>query len=64
MIEEKRNKLNLEIRGILTIIDMIDGKNSKYEDYIENTLDENLFLEQQLKLVEEAKKRLLEIFMD
>ena len=24
-IEEKRNRLNLELRGLLSIIDMIDG---------------------------------------
>lgn len=61
-IEEKRNKLNLEIRSLLSIIDLIDGNNKKYEDYITNSLDEIEFLEQQIKLVNEAKERLINIF--
>ena len=78
LIEEKRNKLNLDIRGILAIIDLIDGKEKEYEDYItiveekeevnetilENSLDENGFLDQQIKLVEEVKERLINIFKD
>ena len=32
VIEEKRNKLNLEIRKILAIINMIDGNKKEYED--------------------------------
>ena len=62
LIEEKRNKLNLDIRGILSIVDLIDGKEKEYEDYITNSLDENGFLDQQIKLVEEAKERLINIF--
>lgn len=61
-IEEKRNKLNLEIRSLLSIIDLIDGNNKEYEDYITNSLDEIEFLEQQTKLVNEAKERLINIF--
>ncbi len=34
LIEEKRNKLNLDIRGILAVIDLIDDKEKEYEDYI------------------------------
>lgn len=60
--EEKRNKLNLEIRSLLSIIDLIDGNNKEYEDYITNSLDEIEFLEQQIKLVNEAKERLINIF--
>ena len=26
-IEEKRNKLNLELRSLLSVVDMIDGQN-------------------------------------
>ena len=61
LIEEKRNKLNLDIRGILALI---DGKEKEYEDYITNSLDENGFLDQQIKLVEEVKERLINIFKD
>ena len=37
---------------------------SLYEDYITNSLDENGFLDQQIKLVEEVKERLINIFKD
>ncbi len=64
VIEEKRNKLNLEIRKILTIIDMIDGNKKEYEDYKTNSLNEIGFLDQQLKLVKEIEDRLVTIFKD
>ena len=41
-----------------------DGKEKEYEDYITNSLDENGFLDQQIKLVEEVKERLINIFKD
>lgn len=63
-IEQKRNQLNLDLRSLLAIIDMIDGKTKDYEDYVENTLNESQFLDQQLQLVVEAKNRLLGIFKD
>lgn len=64
IIEEKRNELNLEIRGLLAVIDLIDGNKKEYEDYITNTLNEIGFLEQQTKLVNEAKERLISVFKD
>ena len=64
LIEEKRNKLNLEIRKILAIIDMIDGNKKEYEDYETNSLNEIGFLDQQLKLVKEIEDRLVAIFKD
>ena len=64
IIEEKRNELNLEIRGLLAVIDLIDGNKKEYEDYITNTLNETGFLEQQTKLVNEAKERLINVFKD
>lgn len=63
-VEEKRNKLNLEIRGLLAIIDMIDGLKEEYSDYKENTLTEEQYLEEQLKLIVEAKTRLVNVFKD
>lgn len=63
-IEEKRNKLNLEIRGLLSIIDMIDGLKGEYNDYKENTLSEEQYLDEQLKLIVEAKTRLINVFKD
>lgn len=64
IIEEKRNKLNLEIRSLLSIIDMIDGKQKEYENYINNSLNEIGFIEQQTTLIEHAKERLINIFKD
>ena len=64
IIEEKRNELNLEIRSLLAVIDLIDGNKKEYEDYITNTLNEIGFLEQQTKLVNEAKERLINVFKD
>ena len=64
VIEEKRNKLNLEIRKILAIIDMIDGNKKEYEDYETNSLNEIGFLDQRLKLVKEIEDRLVAIFKD
>ena len=48
-IEDKRNQLNLELRSLLAIIDLID---------------EIGFLNQQMKLVIDAKNRLLNVFKD
>ena len=64
VIEEKRNILNLEIRKVLGIIDLIDGKQGNYADYIIKSLDENGFLDQQIKLVKEVNERLVNIFKD
>lgn len=61
-IEEKRNKINLELRELLHIIDMIDGLKGEYIDYKENSLNEEQFLDEQIKLVVEAKTRLINIF--
>lgn len=63
-IEEKRNQLNLNIRGILAVIDLIDGNQKEYENYEINSLDENQFLDQQIKLVNEIKERLIGIFKE
>ena len=63
-VEEKRNKLNLEIRGLLTVIEMIDGLKGSYPDYKENSLTEEQYLEEQLKLIVEAKTRLINVFKD
>lgn len=63
-IEEKRNKLNLEIRFLLSIIEIIDDKKREYENYVENTMSEEEFLNQQIKLVSEAKERLVGVFKD
>lgn len=63
-IEEKRNKLNLDIRIIISIIDMIDGNTSETEDYITNSLNEEEFLDQQINMIEDAKNRLLNVFKE
>ena len=61
-VEEKRNRLNLEIRSLLSLIDMIDGLKGEYFDYVENTLNEEEYLDEQLKLIVEAKTRLINVF--
>ena len=61
-IEEKRDKLNLELRSLLLVIDIIDGLKGEYIDYKENSMSEEEFLDEQLKLVVEAKTRLVNIF--
>jgi len=63
-VEEKRNKLNLELRSLLSVIDMIDGLKGEYIDYKENSLNEEEYLDEQLKLVVEAKSRLVNIFKE
>ena len=61
MIEEKRNKINLELRKALYLLDIIDGNKQEYQDYIEE-LSEEEFLEQQLLLATEIRDRLQRIF--
>lgn len=61
-VEEKRNKLNLELRSLLSAVDMIDGLKGEYLNYKENSLNEEEYLDEQIKLVVEAKSRLLNIF--
>ena len=63
-VEEKRDALNLEIRVLLSVIDIIDGKTDEYANYEINSLNEEQYLEQQLKLIQEAKNRLVAIFKD
>ena len=61
-IEEKRNKLNLDIRLLLSVVDLIDGDKKEYENYVEGSLNEEEYLDQQIKLVEDAKNRLVNVF--
>ncbi len=63
-IESKKNELNLEIRSLLAIIDMIDGISYDYPNYEEGTLNESDYLDQQRLLVADAKDRLMKIFKD
>lgn len=62
-IDEFRNKLNVEIRGILAIMDLIDGSVSDYASY-NSLLTEEEYLIEQIKLISEAKQRLINIFKD
>ena len=63
-IEIKRNELNLQLRELLAIIDFIDGTKKEYANYMEGTLNEEAYLDEQIKLTTEAKNRLLAIFKD
>lgn len=64
MMENTKNKINLEIRSLLAIIDMIEGVEKKYPDYEIGELTDEEYLEQHLLLVTEAKNRLVNIFKD
>ena len=61
MIEEKRNQINLELRKVLYLVDIIDGNSHEYPDY-EEELTEEAFLDQQLMLATEIRDRLQRIF--
>ena len=61
-VESKRNRLNLELRSLLSVVDMIDALKGEYVDYVENSLSEEQFLDEQICLVVEAKNRLLNLF--
>ena len=63
-IEEKKNELNFEVRGLLAVIDMIDELGRIYPNYEEGTLDELKFLETHIELIREARKRLTNVFKD
>ena len=63
-IEAKKNKLNLELRCLLALLDVIDGKKEEHFDYVENTMSEEEFLDKHILMVESAKNRLLNIFKD
>ena len=63
MIEETRNKINLELRKALYLIDIIDGDKNEYPDN-DKELTEEAFLEQQLLLATEIRDRLQRIFQN
>ena len=60
-IEEKKNELKLELRNLLSVIDMIDGLKGEYKNYEENSLDEEKYLDEQILLAVEARTRLTDI---
>lgn len=64
VIENKKNQLNMEIRSLLLVIEIIDGKTQKYNNYEVNTLSQEKYLDEQIKLITEAKNRLINIFKD
>ena len=48
--EIKRDELNLQLRELITIIDFIDGNKKDYKNYVEGTLNEEAYLDEQIKL--------------
>ena len=60
--EEKRNRLNLELRSILNVIDLIDGLKGEYQNYCGEDLTEEEYLDEQIKLAVDAKTRLIKLF--
>ena len=63
-LEEKKNKLNLEIRELTSIIDMIDGNQNDYPDYKENSMNEEEFLDEQIDIIKDIRRRLISVFKD
>lgn len=61
-IEDKRNRINLELRELLMIIKMIDGLDYEYANYETGKMSEEEFLDQQLILIEDVKTRLVDVF--
>lgn len=62
-LEEKRNKLNLELRMLLSVLDMVDGLDRQYPNYVDGSgITEEEFIDQQLLLVVDAKDRLINVF--
>lgn len=61
-VEEKRKQLNYELKQLLHIVGVIDGLKGDYVDYKENELNEESYLDEQIKLVVDAKDRLMNIF--
>lgn len=62
-IEELRTKLNVELRSLLAVMDIIDGKVSKRAGYDESLTEEEYLIEQ-IKLASEVKQRLINVFKD
>lgn len=64
-LEDKRNQLNLELRTLLSVIDMIDRIKKEYPDYVVNSnISEDEYITQQLALAKEAREKLIAIFKD
>ena len=61
-VENKRNKLNSEIRCLLSLIEIIDGKKGEYINYKNEGISEFDFLDQQILLINDARNRLTDIF--
>ena len=60
-IEEKKKRLNTELKKLLSYIELIDGLKGEYLDYQEN-ISEADYLDEQTKLVVEAISRIVQIF--
>ena len=64
IIEQQKDILNLEIRKLLSLIDMIEGENNEYPNYEKNTLDIEKYLQQQIELIKIANEKMIKIFKD
>lgn len=60
-LKELKNELNLEVRKILSLIDIIYGENNIYTNYVEDCDDEK-FLKQQIELIKIANEKLKNVF--
>ena len=60
-LNDLKNELNLEVRKILTLIDIIYGETKTYPNYIDDCGDEE-FLKQQIDLMKIANDKLKKVF--
>lgn len=61
-LEQKKDILNAKLRELLTIIDLIAGTNGNYFDYEPGTISESQYFDEEYKLLDEARNKLVDIF--
>ena len=63
-IVKKRLILDLAVKDLVKVMNIIDGKDIDYSTYKVRELNESDFLELEIKLVTETKERLENIFKE
>lgn len=63
-VEEKKNKLNYDLRYIMEIVKLVDGIEDNPDDYIAGTLNDADYLDQQIRIAEKIKNRMVAVFKD
>lgn len=63
-IEDKKDKLNMETRKLLSILDNINDEEYEYYNYKEDDLNEEDYLVSEFNLVSMANEKLLDIIKE